>query len=170
MRFAVFLAVAVLLDTLRRSSTRSGSRVDEEAEVARATCASMNDVKDTLLHAVSHDLKGPLAGILGAMQTIRRAEQLHLTDDELRRRCYERDRAGGRKMNRLVDDLLDLDRLDRGQLQPAARVRPTSASSRAGSSPTSCPSSTPTRSASRPTPCSSTSIRARSSASIENLL
>ena len=77
----------------------------------------MNDVKDTLLHAVSHDLKGPLAGILGAMQTIRRDDELHLTADE-REALYEVIEHSGRKMNRLIDDLLDLDRIDRGKLHP----------------------------------------------------
>ena len=106
-------------------------------------------MKDTLLHAVSHDLKGPLAGILGAMQTIRRDDELHLTADE-REALYEVIEHSGRKMNRLIDDLLDLDRIDRGKVHPQRR-RPTSASSRAGSSPTR-PSSTTTPSACEPTP------------------
>ena len=80
----------------------------------------MNDVKDTLLHAVSHDLKGPLAGILGAMQTIRRDDELHLTADE-REALYEVIEHSGRKMNRLIDDLLDLDRIDRGKVHPQRR-------------------------------------------------
>jgi signal transduction histidine kinase len=74
-------------------------------------------MKNTLLHAVSHDLKGPLAGILGAMQTIRRADQLKLTGVELND-LYGVIEQAGRKASRLVDDLLDLDRLRRGQLQP----------------------------------------------------
>jgi two-component system, OmpR family, sensor histidine kinase KdpD len=77
----------------------------------------MNDVKNTLLHAVSHDLKGPLAGILGAMQTIRRDDVLHLTGDE-REALYQVIEHSGKKMNRLIDDLLDLDRIDRGKVLP----------------------------------------------------
>ena len=89
-----------------------------EAEADRSTgLRELNDVKDTLLHAVSHDLKGPLAGIIGAMQTIRRDEELHLTADE-REALYQVIEHSGRKMNRLIDDLLDLDRIDRGKLHP----------------------------------------------------
>ena len=77
----------------------------------------LNEVKDTLLHAVSHDLKGPLAGILGSVQTLHRAEQIGLTEDE-RSTMLDMIEQGGKKMNRLVDDLLDLDRLDRGHIQP----------------------------------------------------
>jgi two-component system sensor histidine kinase KdpD len=74
-------------------------------------------MKDTLLHAVSHDLRGPLAGVLGAMQTIRRAEKLNLTDKEMDDLFGVIEQAGA-KAARLVEDLLDLDRLDRGQLEP----------------------------------------------------
>ena len=77
----------------------------------------MNEVKDTLLHAVSHDLKGPLAGIIGAMPTLRRGNELQLTDDEVES-LYQMIEQSGRKMNRLIDDMLDLERLDRGQVQP----------------------------------------------------
>ena len=115
-RFAVFLAAAMLLDTLRSIIDAQWGLVEAEAD--RSTgLREMNDVKDTLLHAVSHDLKGPLAGIIGAMQTIRRDEELHLTDDE-REALYQVIEHSGRKMNRLIDDLLDLDRIDRGKLHP----------------------------------------------------
>ena len=115
-RFAVFLAAAMLLDTLRSIIDAQWGLVEAEAD--RSTgLRELNDVKDTLLHAVSHDLKGPLAGIIGAMQTIRRDEELHLTEDE-REALYQVIEHSGRKMNRLIDDLLDLDRIDRGKLQP----------------------------------------------------
>jgi signal transduction histidine kinase len=115
-RFAVFLAAAMLLDTLRSIIDTQWGLVEEEAH--RSTgLREMNDVKDTLLHAVSHDLKGPLAGIIGAMQTIRRDDELHLTADE-REALYQVIEHSGRKMNRLIDDLLDLDRIDRGKLLP----------------------------------------------------
>jgi signal transduction histidine kinase len=115
-RFAVFLAAAMLLDTLRSIIDAQWGLVEAEADRS-SDLREMNDVKDTLLHAVSHDLKGPLAGILGAMQTIRRDEELHLTDDE-REALYQVIEHSGRKMNRLIDDLLDLDRIDRGKVHP----------------------------------------------------
>ncbi len=115
-RFAVFLAFAMLLDTLRSIIDSQWERVEAESERS-SDLREMNDVKDTLLHAVSHDLKGPLAGIIGAMQTIRRDDDLHLTEDE-RESLYQVIEQSGRKMNRLIDDLLDLDRIDRGKLHP----------------------------------------------------
>jgi signal transduction histidine kinase len=115
-RFAVFLAFAMLLDTLRAIIDAQWERVERESERSM-DLREMNDVKDTLLHAVSHDLKGPLAGIIGAMQTIRRDDDLHLTVAE-RESLYQVIEQSGRKMNRLIDDLLDLDRIDRGKLHP----------------------------------------------------
>ena len=115
-RFAVFLAAAMLLDTLRSIIDAQWSLVEEEAGRS-SDLRQMNDMKNTLLHAVSHDLKGPLAGILGAMQTIRRDDVLHLTTDE-REALYQVIEQSGRKMNRLIDDLLDLDRIDRGKVHP----------------------------------------------------
>ncbi|HEY6568227.1 MAG TPA: ATP-binding protein [Actinomycetota bacterium] len=120
-RFAVFLAFAMLLDTLRSTIDSQWQRVEAESERS-SDLREMNDVKDTLLHAVSHDLKGPLAGILGAMQTIRRDADIHLTADE-RESLYQVIEQSGFKMNRLIDDLLDLDRIDRGKLHP--RRQPT---------------------------------------------
>lgn len=115
-QFSVFMAFTMLLDTLRSIIDEQWSRV--EAEEERSTdLRELNAAKDTLLHAVSHDLKSPLAGIIGAMQTIRRDDELHLSDDE-RESLYEVIEQSGRKMNRLIDDLLDLDRIDRGKLHP----------------------------------------------------
>jgi signal transduction histidine kinase len=115
-RFAVFLAFAMLLDTLKEIIDDQWTRVEQETERA-GDLRELNAAKDTLLHAVSHDLKSPLAGILGAMQTIRRDNELHLTFDE-RESLYEVIEQSGRKIDRLIDDLLDLDRIDRGQLRP----------------------------------------------------
>ena len=120
-RFAVFLAFAMLLDTLRSIIDAQWAAVELETEVSTGL-RELNDVKNTLLHAVSHDLKSPLAGILGAIQTIRRDRELRLTDVE-RESLYQVIEQSGGKMNRLIDDLLDLDRIDKGKVHP--RRRPT---------------------------------------------
>jgi len=114
--FAVLAFVVWILSALRGTVRRQRMQIEEETELSD-DLRNQNDIKNTLLHAVSHDLKGPLAGILGAMQTIRRAEKLKLTEVEMED-LYGVIEQAGRKAARLVDDLLDLDRLRRGQLQP----------------------------------------------------
>lgn len=103
-----------LKESMRRQGARMGERLAEEEEVAD-DLRQQNDLKNTLLHAVAHDLKGPLAGILGAMQTIRRAGDLGLSDTEMND-LYGVIEQAGAKAARLIDDLLDLERMDRCQL------------------------------------------------------
>jgi signal transduction histidine kinase len=114
--FIVLAAIVWLVDALNATMRNQRSRLAHETERAD-DLRQQNAVKNTLLHAVSHDLKGPLAGVLGAMQTIRRAEKLHLTEKEMND-LYGVIEQAGAKAARLVEDLLDLDRLDRGQLEP----------------------------------------------------
>ena len=114
-----FVVLAAVVGSWTRSKRRSSTSVGGSPRRPRSqtTLRYQNDMKNTLLHAVSHDLKGPLAGVLGAMQTIRRAEKLHLTDKEMED-LYGVIEQAGAKAARLVEDLLDLDRLDRGQIEP----------------------------------------------------
>jgi signal transduction histidine kinase len=114
--FVMLAAVVFLVDALDETMRRQRRRLARETE-AVDDLRHENDMKNTLLHAVSHDLRGPLAGVLGAMQTIRRADKLHLTDKEMDD-LYGVIEQAGSKAARLVEDLLDLDRLDRGQLEP----------------------------------------------------
>jgi K+-sensing histidine kinase KdpD len=115
-RFAVFLAFAMLLDTLRSIIDAQWERVEVEAERS-SDLRELNDVKDTLLHAVSHDLKGPLAA--SSARCRRSVATTTCTSPKRRRRSlYQVIEQSGRKMNRLIDDLLDLDRIDRGKLHP----------------------------------------------------
>jgi signal transduction histidine kinase len=119
--FIVLAAIVWLVDALDALMRSQRSQLVHETELAD-DLRQQNAVKNTLLHAVSHDLKGPLAGVLGAMQTIRRAEKLKLTEKEMND-LYGVIEQAGAKAARLVEDLLDLDRLDRGQLEP--QVEPT---------------------------------------------
>jgi signal transduction histidine kinase len=111
-RVLVFGAVVMLVAALR------ASHLSERQTIARLH--ALNDLKDTLLHAVSHDLKGPMTVILGSVQTLRRARATGQppTDEEELLSMIE---TSGNKMLRLVTDLLDLDRLDRGLLEPDRR-------------------------------------------------
>ena len=77
----------------------------------------MNDLKDTLLHALSHDLKGSITAIIGSAQSLARGEQLQLSEEQ-RAGLVNAISVSGKKLNRLVNDLLDLERLDRDLIEP----------------------------------------------------
>jgi PAS domain S-box-containing protein len=80
---------------------------------------SLDELKSLLLHAVSHDLRGPITAILGSALVLEGGE--HALDDAKRTDLIYGITASARKLNRLVIDLLDLDRLERGIIEPHRR-------------------------------------------------
>jgi signal transduction histidine kinase len=115
-RTMMFVAFTLPLVQLKATIDRQRKRLTED-ELVASRLRELNDMKDALLHAVSHDLKQPVAGILGAAQTLRRESTLNLTEEE-RRDLLVMIEASGHRMNRLINDLLDLDRIDRGEFEP----------------------------------------------------
>jgi signal transduction histidine kinase len=119
MRFLLLAAVVMLASALRTSAVKARELAHQEHEAA-SRLRKLNDLKDTLLHAVSHDLKGPMTVIMGATQTLRKAEDLGLRTEQ-RTELVDGIEIAGRKVLHLITDLLDLDRLDRGVLEPDRR-------------------------------------------------
>jgi len=71
-----------------------------------------DEMKTTFLQAVSHDLRTPLAAILGLAVTMER-DDIDITEDE-NRDMARRIASNARKLDRIVSDFLDLERLNRG--------------------------------------------------------
>ena len=97
------------------------SRALEVEREAATRLRAVDEMKNTFLQAVSHDLRTPLAAILGLAITLERADvQLDATDaQDLARRIAD----NARRLDRLVTNLLDLDRLARGIVTP--KLQPT---------------------------------------------
>jgi PAS domain S-box-containing protein len=77
---------------------------------------SLDEMKTTFLHAVSHELRTPLSAIMGMALTLERDTSLLASHEGAE--LLGRIAANARKLNHLLSDLLDLDRLDRGILEP----------------------------------------------------
>lgn len=94
----------------------------EQAQQVRRL-QELDQLKDDLVALVSHELRNPLGAIRGYIEMLRDAPDL---DDEHRRFVTAINRHSGH-MQRLVDDLLDMARLDAGQLdidpRPVALAR-----------------------------------------------
>jgi PAS domain S-box-containing protein len=88
---------------------------DRERE-AVARLESLDEMKNAFLSAVSHELRTPLAAVLGYALTLEQ-EDIRLGDDE-RQEVVVRLAVNARKLHRLLEDLLDLDRLARGIVEP----------------------------------------------------
>ncbi len=115
-RFGVLYVVAALLATVS-AAMRAERGLAEEAMVAADELRSINEVKDTLLHAVSHDLRGPITAIVGSARSLQRRGELDLSQDD-EDTLVDGVLQSGRKLDRIVGDLLDLERLDRGLVEP----------------------------------------------------
>jgi PAS domain S-box-containing protein len=95
-------------ETLRRAYDREREAVGQ--------LRSLDEMKNAFLSAVSHELRTPLASVLGYAVTLEEQDD-RLSADE-RREAIERLAVNARKLHRLLEDLLDLDRLGRGIVDP----------------------------------------------------
>src|SRR4051812_50124650 len=93
----------------------------------------MDEMKNTCLQAVSHDLRTPLAAILGLAITLERGD-VHLEEDDAKD-LARRIAGNARRLDRLVTNLLDLDRLARGLVAPHPQPPPGGSVVRRGLSP-----------------------------------
>ncbi|HVL81309.1 MAG TPA: ATP-binding protein [Actinomycetota bacterium] len=120
-------AVTVLLGGVRVGALsrevvqeRATSQALEDAlslQTAHAKALSeANEMKDAFLSAVSHELRTPLTNVLGYVDTMRRADER--LSPEQRADFLERLVANAQRLDRLLGDLLDVDRLARGTVRP----------------------------------------------------
>jgi signal transduction histidine kinase/GAF domain-containing protein len=103
---------------LRRSEQKYSEAFHREREATRRLRA-LDEMKNTFLEAVSHDLRTPLTSILGSAVTLEQSGMDIPREDavDLLRRIA----SNARKLERLLGDLLDLDRLQRGIITPQRR-------------------------------------------------
>ena len=76
-----------------------------------------DEIKTTFLTAVSHDIRTPLSAILGSALTLEEGDRLGITEEE-RKQLIHSLAAKARRLNSIVTDLLDTERLARGVVEP----------------------------------------------------
>jgi PAS domain S-box-containing protein len=106
----------LLLDMTDQRRTLELERALEIERVEAERLRTEDEVKTTFLHAVSHDLRTPLAAILGLAVTLER-EDLTLEPREARDLAH-RIAQNARRLDRMVGDFLDFERLARGVAEP----------------------------------------------------
>jgi PAS domain S-box-containing protein len=106
----------LLLDMTDQRRTLELERALELERVEAERLRTEDEVKTTFLHAVSHDLRTPLAAILGLAVTLER-EDLTLEPREARDLAH-RIAQNARRLDRMVGDFLDFERLARGVAEP----------------------------------------------------
>jgi PAS domain S-box-containing protein len=114
------LMQGVLADITEQRAAQEAMReaFDREREAARHL-RELDELKTGFLQAVSHDLRTPLTTILGVALTLERNEGRISQEDaqDLLRRAAK----NARKLHRLVDDLLDVERISHGVAAPTRR-------------------------------------------------
>lgn len=111
----------IWLDITGRKTAEEGlheALVRERAAVEHLS--HLDEVKNMLLHAVSHDLRAPITTMLASAVTLERDEQ-NLSPKE-RLELVRGLASSARRMHRIVTDLLDMDRLDQGIVTPARHM------------------------------------------------
>ena len=102
--------------TLRRRMEREVRKALEAERAATSRLRALDEMKNAFLNAVSHELRTPLSVVLGSSMTLERLG-LDLTLED-QRSLLHAVTANALKLQRMLADLLDLDRLTRGVLKP----------------------------------------------------
>jgi len=114
-----YVSVVRDVSVRKRSTEALRAAYHREREAARRLRA-VDEMKDAFLMAVSHELRTPLTSIVGFAETLR-AIGSELEPDA-RTDLASRLSRNARKLERLLTDLLDLDRLRRNVLKPRTRA------------------------------------------------
>ncbi len=82
---------------------------------ARLQAENAMNTKNRFVALVAHDLKSPFVSILGMLKRILRKETFQ---HEVHRRFLENIINNGQRMLKMIDNLLDMDRLETGRVKP----------------------------------------------------
>ena len=96
-------------------------RKNQELDSTNRRLAELNRMKDEFLSVVSHDLRSPLTSIIGYAQFVLRNRRSDLPEDVIHA-LETIDLAGHRQLD-LINDLLDLARIEAGRITLGARAR-----------------------------------------------
>jgi signal transduction histidine kinase len=111
---SIGLSAALVTGSLARAARATHAFQHERRRSERLQEA--DEMKNTFLQAVSHDLRNPLTAILGFATTLEnRGDTI---EPDLTQQMYRMMGRSARKLDRMLNDLLDLDRLNRGIVRP----------------------------------------------------
>jgi two-component system, OmpR family, sensor histidine kinase KdpD len=110
--FATYFIIAITVGSLT-AQLKAREHLAAQVQLARES----ERLRKTLLDCVSHELKTPLAAIGAASQELSRLAP-NFQDPQLLRELASEIRDGSRRLNRVVDNLLDMNRLESGVIRP----------------------------------------------------
>jgi PAS domain S-box-containing protein len=117
--FVIDITEQKLAEQATREALERERRALERERQATRRLRALDEAKNVFLNAVSHELRTPLAAIVGIALTLKRAGSSLAEEDGAD--LVDRLAANAVKLDRLLSDLLDLDRLNRGIVTPKLR-------------------------------------------------
>ncbi|MBC7538947.1 MAG: response regulator [Bacteriovorax sp.] len=87
-------------------------RIERELETAKENAENANATKTAFLANMSHEIRTPLGAILGFSELLKSANLVH----ELRDQYIETISRNGQSLTRIIDDILDLAKVEAGRL------------------------------------------------------
>jgi len=101
------------------------ARLYQAAEVARAQAEAASHAKSAFLATMSHELRTPLSALLGYSELLDLGVEGPLTAGQ--RHYLDRMKASGRHLLGLINEVLDLAKLEAGQMTVSPAARPADA-------------------------------------------
>jgi two-component system, OmpR family, sensor histidine kinase KdpD len=110
--FATYFIIAITVGSLT-AQLKAREHLAAQVQLAQES----ERLRKTLLDCVSHELKTPLAAIGAASQELSRLVP-KIQDPQMLKDLAGEIRDGSRRLNRVVDNLLDMNRLESGVIRP----------------------------------------------------
>jgi len=110
--FATYFIIAITVGSLT-AQLKAREHLAAQVQLAQES----ERLRKTLLDCVSHELKTPLAAIGAASQELSRLAP-KIQDPQILKDLASEIRDGSRRLNRVVDNLLDMNRLESGVIRP----------------------------------------------------
>ena len=96
----------------RDTEIRNERQQQQELKEARTRAESANEAKSRFLFNMSHDIRTPMSVILGFTEMA----QKHLDDTERVRDCLRKVNTAGNHLRSLINDILDMSRIENGKV------------------------------------------------------
>jgi two-component system, LuxR family, sensor kinase FixL len=115
-----YVVAAIRDDSERREAMRATQRALEREREASAKLREADETKNAFIRAVSHELRTPLTVVQGMASTLDE-RLLEMPEEQVAQVASSLARAA-RRLNTLLTDLLDVDRLTRGVVEANRRT------------------------------------------------
>lgn len=119
---SVSISAAIRDVSVRKRAEAVQTAAFEREREASRRLREVDRLRSDFLSTVSHELRTPLTAIRGFADLL--VEHWDATEGEQRRALVQRIAGAGLRLDRLIEDLLDFTRLERGQLGIELRAQP----------------------------------------------